>query len=322
MKRNDDKGKKNHQGKGNYRPGGASKNYWGKNKRFEGKCHHCGKKGHKAKVCWFNKKAVESNVAATSSPKEKSEDDWDAEAFFAVEQEELAFTVTTSKQIDYENDWIVDSGCSNHMTGDKEKLQNLTKYKGSREVVTADDTKLPIAHIGKAVVSPNSSVDLMLLQNVYHVPGMKKNLLSVAQLTSTGHFILFGPQDVRIYHDLEIKKEPVMKGQRLNSVYVMSAETAYIDRTRKNETADLWHMRTGKCYISRNVIFDEASSWWSSNKEILPDSNVLKDVLDSSHVQLSLDEAEGEANEILLKKAWFTILGKLVCINSKVKKMS
>ena len=40
-------------------------------------------------------------------------------------------------------------------------------------------------------------------------------------------------------------------------------------------------------------MFDEASSWWSLNKEILQDSNVLEDVLDSSHVQLSLDEAEG-----------------------------
>ena len=75
--------------------------------------------------------------------------------------------VTTSKQIDYENDWIVDSGCSNHMSGDKRKLQNLTKYKGSREVVTTDDTKLSITHIGKAVVSPNSCADMMLLQNVY-----------------------------------------------------------------------------------------------------------------------------------------------------------
>ena len=97
--------------------------------------------GHKAKVCWFNKKAVKSNAAATSSQRKKNEDDWDAEAFFAVEQEELALAVTTSKQIDYENDCIVDSGCSNHMTGNKDKLQNLTKYKGSREVVTADDTK-------------------------------------------------------------------------------------------------------------------------------------------------------------------------------------
>ena len=54
---------------------------------------------------------------------------------------------------------------------------------------------------------------------------------------------------------------------------------------------------TGKCYTSRNVIFDEASSWWSTNKEPLPDSDVFKDVLGSSHIQLSLDRAEGEANE-------------------------
>ncbi|KAF3646775.1 tir-nbs resistance protein [Capsicum annuum] len=39
---------------------------------------------------------VESNVAATSGLKENSEDDWDFVTFFVVEQEELAFTVTTS----------------------------------------------------------------------------------------------------------------------------------------------------------------------------------------------------------------------------------
>ena len=77
-----------------------SNNYWGKNKRFQGKCHHYRKMGDKAKVCSFNKKSVESNAAATSSQRKKNEDDWDAEAFFAVEHEELVLTVTTSKQID------------------------------------------------------------------------------------------------------------------------------------------------------------------------------------------------------------------------------
>ncbi|PKI63324.1 hypothetical protein CRG98_016315 [Punica granatum] len=33
-----------------------------------------------------------------------------------------------------------------------------------------------------------------------------------------------------------------MKGRRLESVYVMFAETACVDKTRRNETADLWHM--------------------------------------------------------------------------------
>ena len=71
-----------------------------------------------AKDCWTKKKPIESNTA-TSSSKENSEDGWDAEALFATEEEELALTVTTPEQIDYKNDWIVDSGCSNDMTGDK-----------------------------------------------------------------------------------------------------------------------------------------------------------------------------------------------------------
>ena len=63
------------------------------------------------------------------------------------------------------------------MNGDKEKMQNLIKYKGNREVLTTDNKKLSITRIGKAVVSPNSNIDMLFLQNVYNVQGMNKNLL-------------------------------------------------------------------------------------------------------------------------------------------------
>ncbi|KAK4433007.1 Copia protein [Sesamum alatum] len=300
---------RSHQSEGSIRTAGGSKNH-GNVKKFEGKCYKCGKKGHMVKDCWSKKNVVESN-AATS----KTEDEWDIEASFAADEDKLALAATTSNQINYENDWIVDSGCSNHMTGDKGTLKNVSKYTGSRVVVTTDNSKLPIAHVGNTVVSPQYNEAEVLLKDVFHVPGMKKNLLSVAQLTSSGHVVLFGPQDVKVYRNVEILGEPVMMGQRMESVYVMSAETAYIDKARRNETADLWHMRLshvsyskldvmmrksmlkglpklevrrdticagcqyrydsqrkgrrccdptiGKCYTSRNVVFDEASSWWS-----------------------------------------------------------
>eukprot|EP00257_Ricinus_communis_P020180 XP_015579352.1 uncharacterized protein LOC107261843 [Ricinus communis] len=56
-----------------------------------------------AKDCWSKQKGVESNVATS-----KGEDEWDAEAFFAADEEETSY-LTTFNQIDYENDWIVDS---------------------------------------------------------------------------------------------------------------------------------------------------------------------------------------------------------------------
>ena len=264
-KKNEDKAK-NNQGERSAREG-DSKNL-GTRKKFEGKCYNCGKKGHMAKDCWSKKGLVESHAATCNS-----EDEWDAQASFAA-IEELAFTATTSEYIDYEKDWIIDSGCSNHMTGDKEKLQDLSEYKGRHVVVTANNSKLPIAHIGNTVVSPQYNTNDVSLQNVYHVPGMKKNLLSVSQLTSSGHFVLFGPQDVKVYRDLEIMEKPMIKGRRLESVYVMSAETAYVDKTRKNETADLWHMRLSHVSYSKLTVMMEKSMLKG-----LPQLKVRKDTI-------------------------------------------
>jgi len=71
--------KKSFQRVENFRSKGVPKNQ--KNdKRFEGKCYNCRKKGHMEKDCWFKKQSVESN-AATSNSNEKSEDVWDAENF-------------------------------------------------------------------------------------------------------------------------------------------------------------------------------------------------------------------------------------------------
>ncbi|CAL2236840.1 unnamed protein product [Prunus armeniaca] len=209
-KRDDDK-VKGRQGEGSSRPGGASKFHGNhgqskNNKRFEGICYNCGKKGHMEKDCWSNKRAAESNTAISNS-KEKSEDDWDSEASLAIEEEEIALTVMVLERINYKNDWIVDSGYSNHMTGDKEKLQNLTEYKGNRLVVI-----VPITHIGKTVVLPRHNPNHVPLQDVYHVPDMKMNMFSVAQLTLSGHYVLFDPRDLKVYRDLKISRMPTMEG--------------------------------------------------------------------------------------------------------------
>ena len=42
----------------------------------------------------------------------RSEEEWDVEALIAIDEEETTLTITSSDRIDYENDWIVDSGCS------------------------------------------------------------------------------------------------------------------------------------------------------------------------------------------------------------------
>nr|TKR90285.1 hypothetical protein D5086_0000235100 [Populus alba] len=62
------------------------------------------------------------------------------------------------------------------MIGDKEKLQNLTEYKGNCVVVTTNNFKLPIAHVGNTMVSNHYSDNDISLQKVYHVPGVYEQL--------------------------------------------------------------------------------------------------------------------------------------------------
>ncbi|KAE8723067.1 PLAC8 family protein [Hibiscus syriacus] len=274
-KKNGDK-VKNYQGKGGPHLGGASKNR-GNSRKFDGKCYNCGKMGHMAKDCWTKKKPVET--------------------LFATEEEELALTVTTPERIDYKNDWIVDSGCSNHMTGDKQKLQNLSEYNGGRVVVTADNSRLPITHIGKIIVTPRYNTNQVQLQDVYHVPGMKKNLLSVGQLTSSGHYVLFGPQDMKVYRDVKISETPTMEGRRLESIYVMSAESSYVDMTRKNETSDLWHMRLGHVSYSKlSVMVKKSMLKGLPQLDVRTDTVCARCHYGKAH-QLPYDESKFKAKE-------------------------
>lgn len=68
---------------------------------------------------------------------------------------------------------------------------------------------------------------------------------------------------------------------------------------------------TGKCYTSRNVVFDEASSWQSSNNKLQHDSDATKDELQSTQIQLRLGEPEDKAassnhEEVLAQSPWQT----------------
>ncbi|GKA56164.1 indole-3-acetic acid-amido synthetase GH3.17 [Tanacetum coccineum] len=225
-KKNDDK-VKGHDDESSSRTGGGPKSR-SSGKKFSLKCYNCHKKSHLARD-YRSKKVVESNNVIS-----KSEDEWDFEASFAADEEEFAFaTITSDKKIDYENDWIVDSVCSNHMTGDKEKLKDVSKYIGSRVVVMENNSKLPIAHVSNTIVSPLCNDTDVSFKDVFYVSGMKKNLMSVLQLTSSRQYVLFGPQDVKVYRNLEVHGDPVMMGQRIESVYVMSAETAYLEEMMK-----------------------------------------------------------------------------------------
>ena len=106
------------------------------------------------------------------------------------------------------------------------------------------------AHIGKlgysywqysSNTSVQSSKDGMFLL-------WTKNLLSVSQLTSSSHYNLFGLFDVKGISKYKNFRYTHYGRRRLKSVYVLSTESAYVNKTRRNKTVGLWHALLG--YVS------------------------------------------------------------------------
>ena len=76
--------------------------------------------------------------------------------------------------------WYVDSGASNHMTGHAEWMQDARKMEKPGFVETGDDTAHPIVQIGKIPLSMQDGKK-KYLSDVFHVPNITKNLVSVGQ---------------------------------------------------------------------------------------------------------------------------------------------
>lgn len=93
--------------------------------------------------------------------------------------------VQTALHAEWKNLWVVDSGCSNHMTSDKKKFIKLEDWNGG-SVRFRDNSSIKIK--GKGTLN----IDEKLKEkDVYYVEGLKHNLLSVSQMCDKGYKFTF-----------------------------------------------------------------------------------------------------------------------------------
>ncbi|KAF2313249.1 hypothetical protein GH714_009975 [Hevea brasiliensis] len=118
-------------------------------------CQYCNRDGHIAKICWWIPQEKQSSPAQALS----------------------ALTLDTDV---VDTDWVADSGASNHMTGNKNLFHKLTDYYGPDSITIGDGTFLSIDGVGMTSIEQKQKLSL---SNVFSVPALKKNLLSVGQLT-------------------------------------------------------------------------------------------------------------------------------------------
>ena len=77
--------------------------------------------------------------------------------------------------------WMIDSGCSNHMIGDKDKFEDIGTYNGGC-VKFGNDIPCVIKCKGTIQL-----IDKITCDSVYLVEGLNYNFLSVSKLNKSGY---------------------------------------------------------------------------------------------------------------------------------------
>ena len=193
---------------------------------FKGKpqCHNCKKFGHLQRDCRFK------NTQQASRVEEKDDE---ANLFYACQN-----------ALEQENEvWFLDSGCTNHMTGNKSIFHKMDASISS-QVKMGNGVLVQVK--GKGTIGVQTKRGVRYISDVLLVPDLEQNLLSVGQLLENGYSLKFERNGCVIF-DKQHEKLIVADIKMKNRSFMLKFQYAK-DVALKTETMDeswLWHRRFG-----------------------------------------------------------------------------
>ncbi|XP_075077346.1 uncharacterized protein LOC142164072 [Nicotiana tabacum] len=217
----------NGSGSGNKHLKVSKKSSFKKRKNFS--CHHCGKKGHMIRDCRYRKAGINFNAGNTEKSR-KIEKSGNSEKANIVENSAQGLVVMVSAmQIGMvtelnvataatnTQDWWLDSGATIHVCYDKKMFKTYAEVQDSEQVLMGNHVAADVAGKGSIEINFTSGQKLTLL-NVYHVPDMKKNLMSAALLSKKGFKIVIESDHVIVSKNGVF----VGKGYNCNGMFKLS----------------------------------------------------------------------------------------------------
>lgn len=185
-----------------------NKKKFDKKKAFIFKCFKCHKEGHKASECKVIKRANPCLSMANTVKKDR---------------------------------WYLDSGCSNHMTNDAGKLLDYKRQQNDLKIKVASGHTMNVIGRGNAIPKVNNNAEF-LLTNVYHVPGLSMNLISVSDLVKKDFSVNFDKRGCSIKNKTD---QIVATCKEVDGIFeLVEKENCVVNLTLSNEVlSNIWHRR-------------------------------------------------------------------------------
>lgn len=282
----------------------------------KGRCSICQKKGHNASKCW---KRNQSSKAEPNSQKQHNRKQKASEKSTVLISALSASAVT-------DNDWVVDSGASRHMTMREDWLDKHSRSSNT-EILTANKNMLVSKSSGDVILKPSeaNSQSEVIIKNVLHVPGIAANLLSVNELVEKKYVVVFSRNGCYGYKEdrCKVTGTTSFEGYRENGVFKLNKEGQEIQHSQTiqalNSTADqldshrLWHRRLGHlCRRSMNLLHNRLATglkWQGSNDDpceacVKGKQAKLKFVSSTSRAQKKLELVHSDVCGPMPKPSW------------------
>nr|GEX38517.1 retrotransposon protein, putative, unclassified, expressed [Tanacetum cinerariifolium] len=187
--------------------------------------------------------------------------------------------------------WIIDLGCSKHMTGNRALLTNFVE-KFLETVRFGNNDFVVIDGYGDVVIGS------MTIKKVYYVEGLGHNLFSVGKLCEKGLEVAFRKSTCFVRNEDGVD---LLTGDRSSNLYtiVLNEDVrnlkakgdirVLVGYSKESAAFRIYNKRTRKIHESVNVNFDEISEMASKQFSLEPVLSNLNETGKSSNQSVSQD---------------------------------
>lgn len=206
-------------------------------------CHRCNKPGHMKRECPLMKSGKESNNQPSSSgrksnpaPKSKSAKIGKVSSF--------AFVANCDRKLS--KAWIVDSGATSHMCADRTFFDELRSSSGI-SITLADGNETHVKGIGSGKLlccDDQGEEHEVILSEVYYVPELESNLISVSRLVSKGAEVIFSASSGCIIKSRGMIAAVARKSCGLYYLKIAKEQGMHVTEHPK-DCVHVWHRRLG-----------------------------------------------------------------------------